>query len=63
MLTGTPRRSSPQFYGFNARVPRLLINEFTPRGSGNHPDLVELKTLTAGNMGGVVLYLGYTGKP
>ena len=47
-----------QFYGFNARVPRLLINEFTPRGSGNHPDLVELKALSAGNMGGVVFYMG-----
>jgi hypothetical protein len=50
-----------QFYGYNDRVPRLLINEFTPRGSGNHPDLVELKALSAGNMGGVVLYLGSAG--
>jgi hypothetical protein len=50
-----------QFYGYNARVPRLLINEFTPRGSGNHPDLVELKAMTAGNMGGVVLCLGSPG--
>ncbi len=47
-----------EFYGYNDRVPRLLINELTPRGSGNHPDIVELKILTAGNMGGVVLYLG-----
>lgn len=47
-----------EFYGYNSRVPRLLINELTPRGSGNHPDVVELKTLTPGNMGGVVLYLG-----
>ena len=47
-----------QFYGYNDRVPRLLINEFTPRGSGNHPDLVEVKALSAGNMGGVVLFLG-----
>ncbi|MGO9308973.1 MAG: hypothetical protein ACLQDL_08130 [Spirochaetia bacterium] len=50
-----------QFYGYNARVPRLLINELTPRGSGNHPDLVELKVMTGGNMGGVVLYLGTPG--
>ncbi len=50
-----------QFYGFNGRVPRLLINELTPRGSGNHPDIVELKALSAGNMGGVVLYLGTPG--
>jgi hypothetical protein len=49
------------FYGWNGRVPRVLINEFTPRGSGNHPDAVELKTLTAGNLGGVVLYQGTPG--
>ena len=47
-----------EFYGYNGRVPRLLINEFIPRGSGNHPDLVELKALSAGNMGGVVLTSG-----
>jgi hypothetical protein len=47
-----------EFYGYNADVPRILINELTPRGSGNHPDLVELKALSAGNVGGVVLYLG-----
>ncbi len=46
------------FYGYNGRVPRLLINEFTPQGSGNHPDLVELKALSAGDLGGVVLYQG-----
>jgi hypothetical protein len=50
-----------EFYGYNARVPRLLINEFTPRGSGNHPDLVELKALSAGDMGGVALYQGTPG--
>ena len=50
-----------EFYGWNERVPRVLINELTPRGSGNHPDLVELKTLTAGNLGGVVLYQGTPG--
>jgi hypothetical protein len=50
-----------EFYGYNSRVPRLLINEFTPRGSGSHPDVVELKALSAGNMGGAVLYLGTPG--
>lgn len=47
-----------EFYGYNGRVPRLIINELTPRGSGNHPDVVELKSLAAGNVGGAVLYLG-----
>jgi hypothetical protein len=46
------------FYGFNARVPRLLINELTVRGSDTHPDVVELKALSGGNMGGVVIYEG-----
>jgi hypothetical protein len=50
-----------EFYGWNGSVPRLLINELTPRGSGSHPDLVELKALTAGDMGGVTLYLGTPG--
>ncbi|MGA2974051.1 MAG: hypothetical protein ABSF77_01950 [Spirochaetia bacterium] len=50
-----------QFYGWNGNVPRLLINEFTPRGSGSHPDLVELKALTGGDMGGVALFLGTPG--
>jgi hypothetical protein len=50
-----------EVYGFNGRVPRLLINEFTPRGSGNHPDLVEVKVLSAGNMGGVVVFQGTPG--
>ena len=50
-----------QFYGFNGHVPRVLINELTPRGSGNHPDIVELKVMTNGDMGGVALYLGTPG--
>ncbi len=47
-----------RFYGFNGEIPALLINEFTTRGTGNHPDAVELKVMKGGNMGGVVLYEG-----
>jgi hypothetical protein len=50
-----------RFYGFNGNVPGLLINEFTTRGTGNHPDAVELKVMEGGNMGGVVLYEGTPG--
>ena len=57
---GLVRRASST--ATTAGCRRLLINELTPRGSGNHPDLVELKALTAGNMGGVVLYLGTPGQ-
>ena len=58
---GNSASFAAEFYGYNSRVPRLLINELTPRGSGNHPDVVELKALTAGNTGGAILYLGTPG--
>lgn len=47
-----------RIYGYNPRIPGLLINEFTTRGSATHPDLVELQVTADGNMGGVVLYQG-----
>jgi len=49
------------FYGFNPHVPRALITEFTTRGTESHPDLVEIKVLSDGNMGGVVLLEGTPG--
>ncbi len=47
-----------RFYGFNPSPPRLLINEFTTRGSSTHPDLVELKVIEGGNLGGVTFCHG-----
>ncbi|MCL2481726.1 MAG: hypothetical protein FWF38_08450, partial [Spirochaetaceae bacterium] len=49
---------STKFYGFNPRVPVILINEFTTNGSTAHPDMVELFISTEGNMAGVVYYAG-----
>ncbi len=49
------------FYGFNPNIPRLVINEFITQGTTDHPDLVELKVMSSGNMGGVVLYQGTPG--
>ncbi len=46
------------FYGYNPLIPEILINEFTTRGTGNHPDVVELRILNPGNMGGITLYQG-----
>ncbi|MEM5947363.1 hypothetical protein WKV44_02290 [Spirochaetia bacterium 38H-sp] len=46
------------FYGFNPNIPHILINEFTTQGSSSHPDCVELFLLSAGNIGGIVLYEG-----
>lgn len=45
-------------YGYNDRVPQVVINEFTTRGSSTHPDVVELYLKSAGNIGGVTLYEG-----
>lgn len=46
------------FYGPNPDLPAMLINEFNPEGSKNNPDMVELRVLEAGNIGGVVIYEG-----
>ena len=46
------------FYGYNPRVPGLLINEFTTQGSSSHPDIVELFALSSGSLAGVTLYEG-----
>lgn len=45
-------------YGFNPRVPGMLINEFTTRGSSTHPDVVELLVLENGNLAGACVYEG-----
>ncbi|WP_319559960.1 hypothetical protein [Marispirochaeta sp.] len=45
-------------YGYNPRVPGMLINEFTTRGSSTHPDVVELLVLEDGNLAGACLYEG-----
>jgi len=47
-----------RFYGWNDRLPDLLINEFTPAGSGNNPDALELYVLSGGNTAGAALFLG-----
>ena len=49
------------FYGFNPHVPRLLINELTTQGTTDHPDMVEIKVVADGDMGGVVIYQGTPG--
>ena len=50
-----------EFYGYNPRVPSMLINEVRPRGSVAHPDCVEIKIFTDGDMGGVTVYAGTPG--
>lgn len=45
-------------WGYNDHPPRLVINEFTTKGSGNNPDRVELFARTSGNLAGITLYDG-----
>ena len=49
---------SADFYGFNPRVPDIIINEFTTNGSTTHPDMVELYIKSSGNMASVAFYAG-----
>ncbi len=48
-------------YGFNPEVPAVLINELTVRGSATHPDLVELRVASSGDMGGLTVLDGTAG--
>ena len=45
-------------YGKNFDIPHLVINEFSTKGSTNHPDRVEFKVLSDGNLAGVTFYNG-----
>lgn len=45
-------------YGFNARKPLALINEFTTKGTKTQPDRTELIILKGGNLAGLTLYQG-----
>jgi hypothetical protein len=55
---GNHLRFVARFYGLNALLPAMVINELTTQGSGGHPDLVELRALTDGNLAGACLYEG-----
>jgi hypothetical protein len=46
------------FYGYNDNLPFIIFNEFITKGSGNHPDIVELYVVREGNTGGLCIYQG-----
>jgi len=46
------------FYYNNTQLPEVLINEFITKGSKNHPDLIELRCMSPGNIQGLTLFLG-----
>ena len=56
--SGNSKEVTAQFYGYNSAVASVHINEFTTRGSGNHPDTVELYVVQEGTIGGITLYEG-----
>ncbi len=55
---GNSNRFLFPLWGWNSRIPKMLINEFTPNGSGNGPDAIEVYVLEEGNVAGVTLFLG-----
>ena len=55
---GNHLRFVARFYGLNEMLPAMIINEFTTQGSGSHPDLVEIRVLTDGNLAGSCIYEG-----
>lgn len=55
---GNHLRFVAHFHGLNALLPAMIINEFTTQGSGNHPDLVEIRILSDGNLAGACLFEG-----
>ena len=58
---GNHLRFVARFYGLNELLPAMIINEFTTQGSGTHPDLVEIRVLTDGNLTGSCIYEGVPG--
>ncbi|QEN09493.1 hypothetical protein EXM22_16445 [Oceanispirochaeta crateris] len=57
-LGGNSCRFVLLFWGWNPRVPDLLINEFNPEGSDSNPDCIELYARSEGNTAGMCLYYG-----
>ncbi len=49
---------SVQVWGLNPRLPKILINEFTTKGTEKSPDRTELRIINDGNLNGMVLYGG-----
>ncbi|MGE4454075.1 MAG: Ig-like domain-containing protein [Sphaerochaeta sp.] len=57
-LRGNSVSFSVFLWAENQNPPKLLINEFSTKGSESNPDRVELLVLERGNIGGITLYAG-----
>jgi hypothetical protein len=49
------------FYGYNDKVPDIVINEIRVNGSKSRPDAVELLVKSPGNTAGLTIYRGSSG--
>lgn len=56
--SGNTSGFSIQVWGFNPDLPKVLINEFTTKGTAKSPDRTELRMLGSGNINGMTLYNG-----
>lgn len=56
--SGNTTGFSIKVYGYNPLMPRVLINEFTTKGTEKSPDRTELLVLEDGNINGMSLYGG-----
>ncbi len=57
-LVGNSALIVEKIYGFNPRIPMLLINEFITEGSKKNPDKVEILSISDGNTAGITLQEG-----
>ena len=56
--SGNTTGFSVSVWGFNPRLPEMIINEFTTKGTLKSPSRTELRVLGDGNLNGIVLYCG-----
>ena len=55
---GNTLHYSAKCWGKNEHLPRLVINEFSTKGTASNPDRVEILALSDGNLAGVTFYEG-----
>ena len=56
--SGNTMGFSVSVWGFNPRLPEIIINEFSTKGTAKSPARTELRVLGDGNLNGIVLYCG-----
>lgn len=56
--SGNTSGFSVKVWGYNPLMPKVLINEFTTKGTTKSPDRTELLVLEDGNINGMSLYCG-----